>query len=219
MSGHFGFSYTGCIFLLLLFIPNMIWTKKMPQGYTSEKENRILLFLERTGEVLVCCCALVFSDFNLRPWSAWSWWLLASVALMVLYELWWIRYFRSERRLEDFYSSFAGVPLAGATLPVAAFFLLGIYGKIIWMLIAAAILGIGHIGIHLQHSRDCVSVMEFDRENQRAVLRCSICNGEQVAGFKDVHTGKFQEIMVIRNEGDLEDFRRMYGLDDVPKEY
>lgn len=219
MSGHLGFSYIGLIYLLLLFIPNIIWTKKMPQGYTAENENRILLFLERTGEALVCCCALIFSNFNIKPWSAWSWWLAASIVLMAMYELWWVRYFRSERRLEDFYSSFAGVPLAGATLPVAAFFLLGIYGKIIWMPIAAAILGIGHIGIHMQHSRSCGSVMEYDRENKRPVLRCSICNGEQVAGFKDVHTGKFQEVMVVRSDKDLESFRRMYGLEEVPKEY
>lgn len=219
MLGHLGFSYMGFFFLLLLFIPNIIWTKKMPQGYTAENENRILLFLERAGEALVCCCALIFSDFNLKPWSSWSWWLAASIALMAMYELWWIRYFRSERRLEDFYSSFAGIPLAGATLPVAAFFLLGIYGKIIWMPLAAVILGIGHIGIHRQHSKSDGSVMEFDRENKRAVLRCSICNGEQVAGFKDVHTGKFQEVMVIRSDRDLESFRRMYGLEEVPKEY
>ena len=47
-----------------------------------------------------------------------------------------------------------GIPLAGATLPVAAFFLLGIYGRVIWLCIAAIILGIGHIGIHYQHSRE-----------------------------------------------------------------
>lgn len=41
--------------------------------------------------------------------------LAASFVLMILYEAWWIRYFRSERRLSDFYSSFCGVPLAGAT--------------------------------------------------------------------------------------------------------
>lgn len=74
--------------------------------------------------------------------------------LMLLYELWWVRYFRSARKLTDFYSSFLGVPVAGATLPVAAFFLLGIYGKVIWMLIAASILGVGHIGIHMQHQKE-----------------------------------------------------------------
>lgn len=73
---------------------------------------------------------------------------------MAMYELWWIRYFRSERKLSDFYSDFLFIPLAGATLPVLAFFLLGIYGRVIWMLIAAALLGIGHIGVHIQHRRE-----------------------------------------------------------------
>ena len=73
---------------------------------------------------------------------------------MLLYELWWVRYFRSERRLSDFYSSFLGIPVAGATLPVLAFLLLGIYGKLIWLLLSAVILGVGHIGIHLTHRKE-----------------------------------------------------------------
>lgn len=77
---------------------------------------------------------------------------------MALYELWWIRYFRSERKLADFYSNLFFIPLAGATLPVMAFFLLGIYGKVIWMLIAVIFLGIGHIGIHMQHLSDILDV-------------------------------------------------------------
>ncbi len=154
MLGHFGFSYIGLLFLLLLFVPNLIWAKNKPQGYTAENENRILLLFERTGEALTCCCSLIFADFNIRPWTAWSLWLAAALFLMLLYELWWVRYFRSARKLTDFYSSFLGVPVAGATLPVAAFFLLGIYGKVIWMLIAASILGVGHIGIHMQHQKE-----------------------------------------------------------------
>ena len=47
-----------------------------------------------------------------------------------------------------------GVSLAGATLPVISFFLLGIYGKVIWLVVAALILGFGHIGIHIQHSKE-----------------------------------------------------------------
>jgi len=43
------------------------------------------------------------------------------------------------------------IPAPGATLPVAAFLLLGIYGKVIWLIISSVILGIGHIGIHMQH--------------------------------------------------------------------
>ncbi len=48
----------------------------------------------------------------------------------------------------DFYSSLLGVPVAGATLPVAAFFLLAIYGRNIFLVLAGMILGVGHIGIH-----------------------------------------------------------------------
>lgn len=151
MFGHFGFSYIGLLFLLLLFVPNLLWAKRKPQGYTPQKENRVLLCFERTGEVLTCCCALIFSDFNWSGYSAWAWWLFAAAECMLLYELWWVRYFRSERKLSDFYSSFLGVPVAGATLPVIAFFLLGIYGNVIWMMISTVILGIGHIGVHLTH--------------------------------------------------------------------
>ena len=39
----------------------------------------------------------------------------------------------------------------------------------------------------------------YDTENKRAVLRCSICTGEQVAGFKDVNSGHFEDIMLIRD--------------------
>ena len=154
MTGHIGFSYIGVIFLIMLFVPNMLWTRKMPEGYTAENENKILQLFERIGEVLTCCCALLFSDFNWHKWSIWSWWLIAAVILMIMYELWWVRYFRSERKLTDFYSSFLIIPLAGATLPVFAFFLLGIYGKVVWMLISTVILGIGHIGIHIKHSKE-----------------------------------------------------------------
>lgn len=154
MYGHFGFSYIGLIFMFMLIIPNLIWTKKQPQGYSAKNENKFFAVLERGGEMLTTCCALLFSDFNLREWSKWSLWLAAAFALMAMYEIWWVRYFKSERKLADFYSSFLGVPVAGATLPVIAFFLLGIYGKVIWMLIASIILGIGHIGIHLQHRKE-----------------------------------------------------------------
>ncbi len=154
MLGHIGFSYVGLVFLLLLFVPNIIWSKNIPQGYSNENENKILLIFERIGEVSTSCCALIFSDFNLQKWTNWSWWLVASITLMIMYEIWWIRYFHSKRTLSDFYSSFCGVPVAGATLPVLAFLLLGIYGKVIWLLIAAILLGIGHIGIHLQHRKE-----------------------------------------------------------------
>ncbi len=47
-----------------------------------------------------------------------------------------------------------GIGFPGATLPVAAFFLLGVYGRNIPMLLATVILGVGHIGIHLAHAKE-----------------------------------------------------------------
>ena len=153
---HFGFSYVGLIFLVMLMLPNIIWTKNQPKDYEKYvgNENKVLLMFERVGEVLVSCAALVFSDFNLKPWSSWSWWLVVSFALMVLYEIYWIRYFKSEKTMEDFYSSILGIPVAGATLPVLAFLLLAVYGKNIVLGVTVIILGIGHIGIHLMHRRE-----------------------------------------------------------------
>ncbi|MCX4318687.1 MAG: aspartate dehydrogenase [Lachnospiraceae bacterium] len=59
----------------------------------------------------------------------------------------------------------------------------------------------------------------FDREKQIPVLRCSICNGEQVAGFKDRETGKFHEAAFIRNEKELKEFMEIYGIEKITKEY
>lgn len=151
-----GFSYIGLIFLVMLTLPNLFWTKHKPKDYEkyAENENKVLIIFERIGEVLVSCLALIFSDFNIRTLSLWSLFLLAAVILMLLYELWWIRYFRSEKTMQDFYSSLFKIPVAGATLPVAAFLLLGIYGKNPFMIAATVILGIGHIGIHLGHLKN-----------------------------------------------------------------
>ena len=63
-------------------------------------------------------------------------------------------------------------------------------------------------------------VKSYDKENKRPVIKASICNGEQVAGFKDIHTGKIEEVMLIRSQADLENFKAMYGIDEaITKEY
>lgn len=61
--------------------------------------------------------------------------------------------------------------------------------------------------------------IEYNPDTQKPVLKCSICNGEQVAGFKDVHTGHFTEVMLIRTAGDLDVFMKTYGITNISKEY
>ena len=153
--GNFGFSYVGFLFLLMLFIPNIIWTKHQPKGYNPAGENKILRIFERVGQLAVVLTVLIFKDYNIHAWSLWTLWHIASFVLMLIYEIWWIRYFIGEKTLNNFYRSFFGVPLPGATLPIAAFLLLGVYGKVIWLIISVLILGIGHIGIHHEHWKEC----------------------------------------------------------------
>ena len=157
---HFGFSYVGIIFLLMLFIPNGIWAKNIPEKYEeySRNENKFLLILERIGEVLVSALVLIFSDCNVRIHSLWIGWLIAAFILMIFYECYWIRYFKSPKTMADMYSSFAGFPVAGASLPVIAVLFLGIYASNIFIIIASIFLGVGHIGIHMCHRKEISNI-------------------------------------------------------------
>ncbi len=67
--------------------------------------------------------------------------------------------------------------------------------------------------------KSVVRQYDYDKEMQKPILKCSICNGEQVAGFKNLQTGKFEEVMLVRNEGELREFMERCGVDEVPKEY
>ena len=58
----------------------------------------------------------------------------------------------------------------------------------------------------------------YDKEKIRPVIRTSICTGEQVAGFKDIQTGKMEEIMLIKCPQDLEYSKSIYSItEEIPK--
>ena len=163
---NLGFSYVGLVFLAMLMVPNLIWSRNKPAGYENYvgSENKILLAFERVGEVAVTCLALIFTDFNVGQVSGRTLILAGAFLLLVLYEAFWIRYFKSEKTMADFYSSLLGIPVAGASLPVFAFGLLAVYGKNILLLVAVITLGIGHIGIHLGHKREIEYNDNFKRK-------------------------------------------------------
>lgn len=64
-----------------------------------------------------------------------------------------------------------------------------------------------------------IKTVDYDRENWKPILKCSICNGEQVAGFKNIHTGEFREEIFIRDSAQLEAFKQKYGIEEIAKEY
>ena len=63
------------------------------------------------------------------------------------------------------------------------------------------------------------TAVKYDSKTRKPVLMCSICTGEQVAGFKDMNTGVFHEVMAIKTPKDLENFKKMYGVEELSKEY
>ena len=53
----------------------------------------------------------------------------------------------------------------------------------------------------------------YDPGKMEPVLLSSICTGEKVAGFIDVHSGHFQEIMLIMSQKDIDDFKETYDIE------
>lgn len=150
-----GFSVVGVVFLLMLFVPNIRWAKNQPQGYEelASHENKTLLMFERIGQVLTTCSAVVFVCPRGLSFP-WLLWLVAAFSIMVLYEVAWVRYFKDGEKLDGMYQPLGPIPVPIASLPVAAFLLLGVWYQSPIAVAAAAILGVGHIGIHVGHLRE-----------------------------------------------------------------
>lgn len=81
-------------------------------------------------------------------------------------------------------------------------------------------MGIRNIITRLKIGRgDADNMFPYDETMHEAVIRCSICTGEQVAGFKNRQDGSFVGVMVIKSDDDLEYFKELYGVEKVRKVY
>ncbi len=54
----------------------------------------------------------------------------------------------------------------------------------------------------------------YDRDNMTPAMHFSICTGERVAGFIENETGKFRDVMLIKNDRDLRRFLKTYDIDE-----
>jgi hypothetical protein len=62
--------------------------------------------------------------------------------------------------------------------------------------------------------------VKYDPELRKPAIRVSICTGEQVAGFRNLETGRFEEIALIRDQKDLYEFKKRYGIEgEIEKFY
>ena len=74
----------------------------------------------------------------------------------------------------------------------------------------------GKITFYQRHLKEAI---QFNPKKQYAVIRSSVCTGEKVAGFKSIEDGSFTEVMLIRTDEDEKQFRKIYNLKTVKKEY
>ena len=60
----------------------------------------------------------------------------------------------------------------------------------------------------------------YDPEIRKPAIRVSICTGEKVAGFKNLKSERFEEIMLLNDEKDLKEFKETYGIEgEIEKFY
>ena len=73
---------------------------------------------------------------------------------------------------------------------------------------------------HRKEKRSEPQTATYDRAKMKPVIRCSICTGEQVAGFMHLDTGRFEEVALLREERDLQAFRERFGItEEIGKIY
>lgn len=69
-------------------------------------------------------------------------------------------------------------------------------------------------GQEIKKRRGGSKTAPYDKETMKPVIHASICTGERAAGFKNLATGKFQEVMLLRKEEDLQAFKKRYGIEE-----
>ncbi len=60
-------------------------------------------------------------------------------------------------------------------------------------------------------------VKVWDRNAKKPVIRMSICTGEKTAGFERLSDHRFEEVMLVRDDDDLKEFKEMYGIEEDPE--
>ena len=137
---RYGFSYMGFLFVVLLLGPSFYWVN-LP-GYKDYQARKSGIFqgIERIGLTFSSCVALIFQNYNYQGLHPWLIFLLLAWICLAAYEFHWIfcrKKMLLPRRIRQ-------LPLT-ALSPLALLFL-GIYGRSLWLMAAALIYGIGHVG-------------------------------------------------------------------------
>ena len=64
-----------------------------------------------------------------------------------------------------------------------------------------------------------IDIYRYNKETEVPAVKSSICTGEKTAGFLEVTTGKYRDIMLVESDADIEAFKSACGVDEVKEIY
>lgn len=64
-----------------------------------------------------------------------------------------------------------------------------------------------------------IDIYRYNKQTEVPAVKSSICTGEKTAGFLEVNTGKYRDIMLVESEADIEAFKSACGVDEVKEIY
>jgi len=136
------FSILGTILAAVLLAPSLLFAVLPPQDKPAATPAvpALLVGVERAGQA-ACLVALVFSGTAVGQ----DLFLILTLAAIAAYYCVWLRYFLGGRSFALAFGPLWSVPVPLAILPVLAFLFAGLWSGSIWLLLAALLLGIGHI--------------------------------------------------------------------------
>ena len=137
---QYGFSYMGFLFLFFLMAPSFYWAN-LP-GYSQYRSHKKWVFaaLDRAGLTAMFPITLIFKNYDYQGMDLYLIFLILAWLFMILYYVHWIRCCRHHCTP----ISLGKLPLT--LLPVLSMLFLSIYGRSLWLFLAAAVYGIGHVG-------------------------------------------------------------------------
>lgn len=139
-----GFSITGLLIAIFIFIPNLLLIIYPPKNVPDVLNDAGILFnvLERIGQV-GCLLLLSTSKNNYQNISIDVWFVLMILCTIFYYSLW-IRYVVKGQIFLLLFKPLIFLPIPMAIFPVLAFAFAALWGKSIYLGILVIFLALGH---------------------------------------------------------------------------
>ncbi|MBN1318226.1 MAG: hypothetical protein JXA42_22285 [Anaerolineales bacterium] len=141
----------GGIITLFVLLPNLLavffppTTRLTGDPQPNDTRLQIMTVIERIGQVGSFVIPFFYQLTIVSVMDAVA--LVIMIGTLALYYAGWIRYIVLGRSEELFYRSLLGFPLPMAVMPVIYFLSASVLLSSVWLMLAALMLGVGHISV------------------------------------------------------------------------